>query len=38
MLDTLLLPVSLPSFSLMSPEGLSTTSVDALGEDGELKA
>lgn len=38
MLDTRFPPVSLPSLSLRSPVGLSTTSVGALGDDGEEKA
>ena len=38
MLDTLLVPSSVPSFSLKSPEGLSTTKVGADGVEGEVKA
>jgi hypothetical protein len=38
MLDTLWPPVILPSLSLMSPVGRSTTSVGASGEEGEEKA
>jgi hypothetical protein len=38
MLDTLRVPNSLPSFNLKSPEGRSTTSVGAFGDDGDVKA
>ena len=38
MLDTLFDPKSFTSFRRMSPEGLSTTKVGAVGEDGEEKA
>lgn len=38
MLETRLPPVSLPSLSLRSPDGLSMTKVGAFGEEGEEKA
>lgn len=37
-LDTLLAPNNEPSFSRKSPEGRSTTSVWAEGEEGDVKA
>lgn len=37
-LETLFAPRREPSFSRMSPEGLSTTRVCAEGEDGDVKA
>ena len=35
-LETLLAPVTAPSFNLRSPVGRSTTKVGAEGEDGEV--
>jgi hypothetical protein len=37
-LDTRFEPNSFPSWSLISPEGRSTTSVGAAGEEGDEKA
>lgn len=37
-LETRLPPINLPSLSLRSPDGRSTTSVGAFGEEGEEKA
>ena len=38
MLDTRFAPSTFPSLSLRSPDGLSTTNVGALGEEGDEKA